>query len=76
MRNVDAQPIIRTLLGHHAESRAWRTEPSSFPAADYTDPEVLEREQELLRRGPILAALSADLPEPSYDLGPRPLMVV
>lgn len=62
MRNLTCQPLIRTLLEHHAAGQAWRTEPTTIAADRYTSPAHLGAEKSALFRGPQVVALSADLP--------------
>ncbi len=62
MRNQDCQPIIRTLLEHHAEGRSWRTAPTGALAEHYTDRAWLAFEQATLFTDlPRVAALTPDL---------------
>jgi phenylpropionate dioxygenase-like ring-hydroxylating dioxygenase large terminal subunit len=69
MRNVAAQPILRTLLEHHATRQPWRGEPAAVDAGVYTSPDHLAAEQAtLFRRWPQVVALSPDLPEAGSTL--------
>ncbi len=73
---------IRRLLGHLRDGTTdLSPEPLRLPASVYTSPERCARERlHLFRRRPIVAGLSADLPEPGsfacVDAGGVPIVLV
>lgn len=64
MHAIRSRPVVELLL-EHAETRTpWRTAATGIPAARYTDPDHLRDELATLFRGPLVAALTPDLPSP------------
>lgn len=63
-----SRSVVELLLDHAETRTPWRTSATSVPAARYTDPEHLDRELAVLFRGPLVAALSPDLPAPGSTL--------